>query len=211
MKTDELIELLGQDATVRARFGSVMWLAAGAAVLAAGALFHTLLPMRADLAAVADTPRLLLKFGTGLALAAVAFGLARAIGRPGGSSWMWKAALAIPAVFVGAGIAAEALVSPADSWTARLIGRNAVGCLLFVPLLSVGPLALLLAAMRKSAPDDPGFAGAAAGLCASGIGITFYALHCTDDSPFFVAAWYGLATLVMTGIGYLAGTRLLRW
>ncbi len=54
-------------------------------------------------------------------------------------------------------------------------------------------------------------AGAGAGLLAAAIGATLYATHCPDDSPLFVASWYGLATLVVVIIGSIAGSKWLRW
>jgi len=38
-----------------------------------------------------------------------------------------------------------------------------------------------------------------------------YALHCTDDSPLFVATWYSLAIAGVTVLGWAVGSRLLRW
>jgi hypothetical protein len=40
---------------------------------------------------------------------------------------------------------------------------------------------------------------------------TLYASHCTDDSPLFVAAWYTIATALVTAVGALAGAKLLRY
>jgi hypothetical protein len=65
--------------------------------------------------------------------------------------------------------------------------------------------------LRQGAPSDPGLAGALAGLVASGIGASFYAANCTDDSPLFVLAWYPIAASIVTGAGFLIGRRLLRW
>jgi hypothetical protein len=45
----------------------------------------------------------------------------------------------------------------------------------------------------------------------AGVGALLYATHCTDDSPLFVALWYGGATAIVVAIGALAGRRLLRW
>ena len=53
--------------------------------------------------------------------------------------------------------------------------------------------------------------GALVGLASAALGAALYALHCTDDSPLFVATWYGAAALLMTGIGAILGARLLRW
>jgi hypothetical protein len=66
-------------------------------------------------------------------------------------------------------------------------------------------------ALRAGAPRAPGFAGAIAGVAASGIGGTFYAANCTDDSPLFVATWYPLAILMVSLMGCLGGRLLLRW
>ena len=93
----------------------------------------------------------------------------------------------------------------------RLVGHNARFCLTLIPLLSIGPLVCLLAALREGAPSSPGLAGAVAGLGASGIAATFYAANCTDDSALFVITWYPIATLIVTIAGYLIGRKLLRW
>jgi len=93
----------------------------------------------------------------------------------------------------------------------RLVGHNARFCLTLIPLLSIGPLVCLLAALREGAPSSPGLAGAVAGLGASGIAATFYAANCTDDSALFVITWYPIATLIVTTAGYLIGRKLLRW
>jgi len=52
-------------------------------------------------------------------------------------------------------------------------------------------------------------AAAAAGTRASTA--TLYAAHCTDDSPLFVATWYTLATALVTALGALIGSKLLRF
>src|SRR5258708_8799527 len=43
------------------------------------------------------------------------------------------------------------------------------------------------------------------------LAVTLYASHCTDDSPLFVATWYTIATVLVTAIGALAGSRVLRF
>ncbi len=94
---------------------------------------------------------------------------------------------------------------------ARLIGRSAAFCVTVIPLMAVAPLICLLAALRYGAPLRPGLAGAVAGLAASGMAATFYAAHCPDDSPLFVATWYPIATALIVLAGYLLGRRFLRW
>jgi hypothetical protein len=51
----------------------------------------------------------------------------------------------------------------------------------------------------------------AAGLLAGGMGAALYAMHCPDDSPLFVATWYGLAIAVVATLGAVLGSRVLRW
>jgi hypothetical protein len=65
--------------------------------------------------------------------------------------------------------------------------------------------------LRHGAPARPAVAGAFAGLLSAGLAATLYASHCTDDSPLFVATWYSIATLLVTAIGALAGSRVLRF
>jgi hypothetical protein len=77
-----------------------------------------------------------------------------------------------------------------SQWMPSLVGHNARFCLTLIPLLSIGPLACLLAALREGAPSSPGLAGAVAGLGASGIAATFFAANCTDDSALFLITWY---------------------
>ena len=96
-------------------------------------------------------------------------------------------------------------------WMPSLFGTTWRGCLVFIPLLSAGPLAAILVALRRGAPTRPALAGAVAGLLAGGIGSFVYAAHCPGDSPLFLGAWYTITILEMAALGALAGSRLLRW
>lgn len=80
-----------------------------------------------------------------------------------------------------------------------------------VPLLSLPLLAASLIGLRHGAPTRPALAGAMAGLLSAGLAATLYAAHCTDDSPLFVATWYSIATALVTAIGALAGSKVLRF
>jgi hypothetical protein len=48
-------------------------------------------------------------------------------------------------------------------------------------------------------------------LLSAGFAATLYASHCTDDSPLFVATWYTLSAALVTAVGALAGSKLLRF
>jgi hypothetical protein len=133
------------------------------------------------------------------------------IGRPGVPLKARGVALLLPAALLAIAVATELFVVPEQDWTTSLIGRNAAFCVFFIPVLSLAPLAGFLLALRNAAPGNPGLAGAAAGLAAGGIAAAIYAWHCPDDSPLFLASWYGLAIAIVTAAGLLIGRRLLRW
>jgi hypothetical protein len=146
-----------------------------------------------------------------VSLAVTAIWVMLSVGRPGGSLAYRGLALAIAPALLACAAVVELLVLPESQWMPRLVGDNARLCLTLIPLLSIGPLACLLAALREGAPSSPGLAGAVAGLAASGIAATFYAANCTDDSALFVMTWYPIATLIVTVAGYLIGRKLLKW
>jgi hypothetical protein len=93
----------------------------------------------------------------------------------------------------------------------RLVGSNSRLCLTAIPLISLPLLTAALIGLRHGAPSRPAVAGAIAGLLSAGLAATLYASHCTDDSPLFVATWYSIATALVTAIGALAGSKLLRF
>jgi hypothetical protein len=210
VKTDDLIELLAKD-LVPWRFRSILAAAVAGGIVIAAILFFTGIGFRPDIAEAVESNRFLFKFVVTVALAVTAIWVTLSVGRPGGSLAHRGLALAIaPALLAGAAVV-ELLVLPESQWMPHLVGHNARFCLTLIPLLAIGPLACLLAALREGAPSSPGLAGAVAGLAASGIAATFYAANCTDDSALFVITWYPIATLIVTTAGYLIGRKLLRW
>ncbi len=212
MKTDALIDLLVADLEPsRLRFRTRLRLELACGAAAASLILLSVLHLRPDLGAQLASPRLWLKLTTMLTLTAASLGLVRRLATPGAAAKPWLWAIGLAPVILGLGVVAEALATPASSWPARLVGHNAFFCVTLIPLLSAAPLACILHVLRRGAPTDPGLAGAAAGLLASGVGATLYALHCIDDSPFFVAAWYSVAIAIVTLVGYVAGRRWLRW
>jgi hypothetical protein len=212
MGTNELIEALAADIRQpAASLSSVWWGAAGLASALAAAVFFVVLGPRPDIAAAAETPRFLFKFVVTITLAVSAFGLARALSRPGET---WRKAMpylaAAPALLIMAVIVELSLLPP-DTWLAKMVGTNGLVCLTFIPLIGIGPLAIFLLALRHGAPTRPAMAGAIAGLLAGGIAATFYAAQCTDDSPLFVAAWYTIAIAALASVGAAGAYRLARW
>ena len=109
-----------------------------------------------------------------------------------------------------AGVSAELVASPINVWATKLIGTNAVACVTLIVLLSIAPFAALLFALSEGAPAEPRLTGAVAGIAAGALAATLYAMHCTDDSPLFVATWYTIAIGILAVAGSLLGERLLR-
>jgi hypothetical protein len=210
VETDDLIELLVKD-SVPWRFRSILAGAVAGGIIIAAIAFWVGIGFRPDISEALRSNRFLFKFVVTVALAVTAIWVTLSVGRPGGSLARRGLALAIAPALLACAAVAELLVLPESQWMPRLVGHNARFCLTLIPLLSIGPLACLLAALREGAPSSPGLAGAVAGLAASGIAATFYAANCTDDSALFVMTWYPIATLIVTTAGYLIGRKLLRW
>ncbi|WP_371348188.1 NrsF family protein [Ancylobacter sp. IITR112] len=212
MKTDDLIRALAADTRRSAPpLGTVRRAALVLAVLLAGAVFSLSLGPRPDALAALETVRFLFKFVVTLALAASAFVLLGRLVRPGEAAraplgWL----LAGPLLLV-IGVGLELLAVPAAEWSTRLVGVNARTCLTFIPLIGAAPLVVFLAVLRHGAPTRPVLAGAVAGLLAGGLAAAFYAAHCPDDSPLFVASWYSLAIAGLAAAGALIGPRVARW
>jgi hypothetical protein len=210
VKTDNLIELFVKDLTPW-RFRSVVaWAVVGGTIIAA-ILFFAGVGFRPDISEAVTSGRFLFKFVVTASLAVTAIWVTLSIGRPEGGLAQRGLALSIAPALLACAAAIELMVLPESQWMPHLVGRNARMCLTVIPVLSIGPLACLLAALRAGAPSRPGLAGAIAGLAASGIAATFYAANCTDDSALFVMTWYPIATLIVTTAGYLVGRKLLRW
>ena len=212
MKTDAMIAALSADAPrpERAPRRALLIAVLGGVVIAAGLLMLTLRP-RADFMAATHTMRFDFKFVVTLLLAATAFFVMRDMARPEVARSRLRLALLAAPVLLVIAVVLEMIAVPRDLWMTRLIGHNMRFCTSFIPLFSLGPLALMLWALRQGAPAHPARAGAIAGLVAGGIGAVFYAAHCFDDSPLFVAVWYTLAIAAVAGLGALLGSRFLRW
>lgn len=211
MKTDDLIERLARDAVVKRRLLPLMNIALVTGALLTSCLLLTAFGLRADLASQVETLRVSAKITISLLFALGSVLLVRRIGQPGVAIRPIAVFLLVPAGLLVVATGTELMVLPRGVWLANLLGRNSLFCLVAVPLLALPPLAAFLLALRNGAPASPTMAGAFAGLAAAGIAVSAYALHCTDDSPLFVAAWYGLAVLLVTLTGAALGRLLLRW
>ncbi|CDX23084.1 conserved membrane hypothetical protein [Mesorhizobium sp. ORS 3324] len=212
MRTEDLIKALDADARSEAMpLGRAWWLAVGVAAVVAAAVFFTTIGPRPDIMLAMHTMRFLSKFVFTLALAASAFTLIGALSRPGAASRRAKLWMAAAPVLVVIAVMLELFVVPEADWGRRLVGSNSIICMTFIPLIGIGPLAIFLSVLRYGAPTRPVLAGAVAGLLAGGLAATFYAAHCTDDSPLFVATWYTIAITFLTALGALGGRFFVRW
>lgn len=212
MKTDDLINTLGADAKTTAMPLGRMWFAALTfAVIAAAAVFFMTIGMRPDFMQAAQTMRFLFKFVFTATLAVTAFLALRMLAMPGAPAGGYGRWLLIAPLLMAAAVVLELIAMPSSDWGRRLVGTNMMVCLTFIPLIGLVPLAALLVALKHAAPTRPALSGAVAGLLAGGLAATFYAAHCTDDSPLFVATWYSLAIVALGGIGALMGRFFLRW
>jgi hypothetical protein len=211
MNTDKLIAALAADGDRPMPPGRALLWAALAGCAAAAILFFITLGPRPDFMAAIHTWRFVGKFVVTLALAASTALLVGRAARPESGRGTADVLLFLAPVLLMAAVIAELVAMPHAAWMPRLIGHNARICMVFIPVMSLGPLAAILIALRAGAVTDPVRAGALAGLMAGGLGAAFYAAHCPDDSPLFVAVWYTTAIALVTALGAAAGSRLLRW
>jgi hypothetical protein len=212
METDQLIRTLAADSAYRApSVGFVLALALLAGAPVSVAMFFLGLGFRPDVMTAMHNPFFDLKFAVTLGLAIPAFIVSLHLSRPEASLHGWGWLLAIPVGLLVAGMAGEMMLPQRLPAMTRLVGSNSRVCLTAIPLMSLPLLAAALIGLRHGAPGRPAIAGAIAGLLSAGLAATLYASHCPDDSPLFVATWYTLATALVTAIGALAGSKVLRF
>ena len=212
MKTSELIAALAADPVPEPiRLGRRVVAALAIGFLGSLAIYFLRLGPRPDIAAACDTMRFWLKFVNSFAFALPTLLLTLRLARPDAKPRALALWLIAPFILLGAGVVAELLVVPQSEWMSRLMGANAMHCMIMIPMLAAPVLAALIVALRAGAPLHPALTGALAGAAAAGVAALVYASSCPDDSPLFVATWYPLATLICMGVGALAGRRFLAW
>lgn len=211
MKTDEFIAALAEDNRPAVPPRRALPLAVAAAVFAACAVFFVVLGPRPDFLHALASLRFVFKFVVSATLAVAAYVSLRAVLRPEARRPPLRYVLLTAPALLLIAVALELAAVPSAAWAARWIGQNWLQCMVFIPVLSLAPFGILLAVLREGASTNPARTGALAGLLAAGIGALFYAAHCPDDSPLFVASWYTIAVLFMAGLGAAAGARWLRW
>jgi hypothetical protein len=211
MKTQDLITAMVSDHRIGLSPGTALLRRLLPAAVIAGAALLATAGLRDDLIAVATTPRVLFKWLLTGSLVWASSGAILRLAQPGRHLGGWSGALFAVILALAIGVTAELLWLPQQQWLAKASGSNATWCLRMIPLLAIAPFAAAFFVLRSAAPTRPVLAGAMAGLMAGAVGAALYSLHCTDDSPLFVATWYGCAILGVSGTGALVGARWLRW
>ena len=214
MRTDELINTLVADHAVQPRpkpiaHGLVMAIVGGLAI--SSALFSLTLGVRPDIVSALGTWRYDLKLSVNLVLVIAAAWVALRLSSPTTTPRSAMRALLVPALLLLAAVVYELVTIPASAWPSRAMGVNGVLCFASIIFLSVLPLTATIYALRRGAPTSPAMTGAVGGLLAGGLGATVFAMHCTNDSPLFVAIWYALAIGLVSMFGVVVGKHALRW
>jgi len=161
--------------------------------------------------AAMHTPRFVFKFIVSLVLATTAAIVSVPMARPLDKPSRLRPILLLAPLLLAVAVIAELAMIPASEWMRLWVGNNARVCMLSIPAIAALPLVLMLLALREAAPARPARAGAIAGLIAGGMGAFFYAAHCPDDSPLFVATWYTLGIGFVAAVGAFVGAKVLRW
>jgi hypothetical protein len=210
--TDQLIRTLAADNAYRGKpVGLMLTLGLLAASPVSIAIFVSTLAVRPDVMTAMHNPFFDLKFAVTLALAISAIALSLHLSRPEASLQEWVWLLLIPVGLLVAGIAGEMMLPQQLPMMTRLVGNNSRMCLTAIPAMSLPLLVAALIGLRHGATSRPALTGAIAGLLSAGLAATLYGSNCTDDSPLFVMTWYSIATAMVTSLGALAGSRVLRF
>ncbi len=210
MKPDDLIGMPSANAERMGTGGNTGKIAAaivgGAAISLAFIIF--VLGIRPDLQD-ADIMALVaarLAFSLGMVALSSVF-LARLAG-PGLKLRSMLALTSMP--FLGVMVLAVVGMAADPNWEQIISGDQWRECALAVPIITVVPFAAIMWAVRLAAPVNPAQTGAIAGLTASAISVTAFALHCTIDPAPLVALWFGGTGILCMLSGAKLGPRLFR-
>ncbi len=205
--TNSLIDQLANrgaapPANALARFVAPLAAAGAACVLGAAlALDGAFAAMAAD-----GIRPMIVKWGFSLALLLLSAFALWAMGRPGRRTRGAMVALGVPFGLVAALLLLDLAVGntafPGTTWQT---------CLAAMAVMSPMAFAGAIVATRWLAPTKLRRAGLAAGLFGGAVAMTAYAPYCPEHGMLYMAVFYCLPILVMAGLGWLLGPRLLRW
>jgi hypothetical protein len=207
MKTEDLIQMLGDDAPNPLPDRGRFWpLAIGLGLIGALILMALTLHPRPDLIqAVQPTA---IKIGVSALIAILGLLLTTRLARSGRA----LGARAI-AGFALAAITLGAVLTMASQAIAIVSDHDPLPkCMFCVPLYALPAAGLLTWLVRGLAPTNLALAGASIGVAAGGIGAIAYAIYCPYDHRLVgVLSWYVIAIALCAGAGALIGPKVLRW
>lgn len=213
MKTDDLISMLSTGvAPVDPGFASKrLQLALAGGITLSFLLMVLLYGINPNLKDAAELPMFWVKLALPASLFAVGLLLVLRVSIPG-RPWRATASmvgLPLVAVFL---LAAFVLFNATPSERLPLIlGKTWTVCSIGIAVVSSPVFVAVFWLVKGLAPTQLRLAGACAGLMAGGMGTLVYALHCPEMAAPFIAVWYTAGILLTTGLGAMAGRRLLRW
>jgi hypothetical protein len=213
MKTDDLVAALSAhiEPVNRKLVSRTVYIALAAGTAVALGITLVGLGVRSDLMTARALLFLLLKLAFTVGIVGVASAYLMRLARPGSEGRTWSISAAVPFVAIVLLSAISLGLAPSSHWNRMVMGDEWLECLLSIPIIAIVPFAVIIAAVRRTAPTNLVRTGAVAGLIAGGVSAMAYALHCTDDSFPFVAVWYGGTIVLCTLAGAALGPRLLRW
>lgn len=211
MKTDQLIQAMAADTTRQRSVESMLLLLLGAIASVTGLAFFALMGIRSDLADALGHVEVIAKQGLPILLAVAALMASCRLARPGCTAGKWSRALVVAPALALIAFVMAALSTPVSTWRPIVANANTPTCIMSILLLGLPILGASLLGLRHGASLAPGRSGALAGLLSGGIAAALYAFYCDQDSPMFWALWYSAGIALVTGVGFVAGRRLLRW
>jgi hypothetical protein len=211
--TDELIQSLSANVPKVAPGAAARRVALGLGLGALGsaALMLVWFGPRPDIAQAIATPMFWMKLGYAAATGLIAAVLLTRLARPGVRPGLLAILALAPFALVALMAVARMAQAPPEAHRAMLMGHSAMVCPWRILVIGLPVLAGAVWAVRGLAPTRLGLAGLAAGGAAGGIGAAVYAIACNETAAPFLAIWYTLGMAAVTGLGALAGSRLLRW
>lgn len=210
MKTDDLINVLAEDAPPQKRESLFLKLAVAAlAALGVCVLLVVFIDgVRPDF--TKNATQVALKATFSAVFAAAALPVAARLARPGNKVGVWIVAtfaIGLAVVLVCGFLMMPHQVNPESG----MIGGVVPVAFLIIPALATPAAVMIFSWYRRNAPTRLGLAGASVGAMSGGLGAMAYALVCPVDDMGFVSIWYGAAIVVCTAVGALVGPRVLRW
>jgi hypothetical protein len=212
VKTDSLIDQLA-NGLAPVRPGHVARLLIPAllgSMIVAVILMSFWLGVRPDLGSAMQTSALWMKLSYTLSYALLGFWLVDRLGRPGVRAAMPMRLLAVPLIVIAL-LAIAQLSAPSADTRQLVMGGSAKVCAFHIIVISLPVFVAAFWAMRRLAPTNLTWAGAAAGLLAGGAGAFVYAFRCTETAAPFVAIWYTLGIAAASAAGAILGRWVLRW